>query len=50
MDLEIIIIFNIYIKFSFIDFSYKILLEDKSQLIVINQKKSTIAALFKTLE
>jgi len=33
-----------------IDFSYKILLEDKSQLIVINQKKSTIAALFKTLE
>lgn len=32
------------------DFGYKILLEDKSQLIVINQKKSTIEALFKTIE
>lgn len=32
------------------DFSYKILLEDKSQLIILNQKKSTIEALIKTLK
>ncbi|PKP16843.1 MAG: hypothetical protein CVU07_05605, partial [Bacteroidetes bacterium HGW-Bacteroidetes-23] len=32
------------------DFSYKVLLEDKSQLIVLNQKKSTIETLIKTLE
>lgn len=32
------------------DFSYKILLEDKSQLIILNQKKSTIEALIKTIE
>ncbi|AYM99624.1 hypothetical protein [Chryseobacterium sp. 3008163] len=32
------------------DFSYKILLEDKSQLIILNQKKSTIEALIKTVE
>jgi len=32
------------------DFSCKILLEDKSQLIILNQKKSTIEELFKTLE
>jgi hypothetical protein len=32
------------------DFSFKILLEDKSQLIIINQNKSTIEALIKTLE
>lgn len=32
------------------DFSYKILLEDKSQLIILNQKKSTIEALIKALK
>lgn len=32
------------------DFSYKILLEDKSQLIILNQKKSTVEALIKTVE
>lgn len=32
------------------DFSYKILLEDKSQLILLNQRKSTIEALIKTIE
>lgn len=32
------------------DFSYKILLEDKSQLIILNQKKSTIETLIKTLK
>jgi hypothetical protein len=32
------------------DFSYKVLLEDKSQLIVLNQKKSTIETLIKDLE
>lgn len=32
------------------DFSYKILLEDKSQLIILNQQKSTIETLIKTLE
>lgn len=32
------------------DFSYKILLEDKSQLLILNQKKSTIEALIKTIE
>jgi len=31
------------------DFSYKILLEDKSQLIILNQKKLTIEALIKTI-
>jgi hypothetical protein len=30
-----------------IEFNYKILLDDKSQLIIINQKKSTIETLFK---
>jgi hypothetical protein len=32
------------------DFSYKILLEDKSQLIILNQKKLTIEALIDTLK
>lgn len=33
-----------------IEFNYKILLDDKSQLIIFNQKKSTIETLFKTLK
>jgi hypothetical protein len=32
------------------EFNYKILLEDKSQLIIINQKKSTIEMIIKKLE
>lgn len=32
------------------DFSYKILLEDKSQLIILNQKKATIETLIKTIK
>ena len=33
-----------------VEFSYKILLDDKSQLIILNQKESTVETLFKSIK